>query len=191
MNEVKPNRKINPNFINIIVSVVLLAEGLFLMLAPDTALNLMVIIPAIAFLVYGCLAIVIYAMKKDRSNITGHTYALPIIAVAVGIVLLVFTKQAVILLPLVAGIWLIVCAISIFYNAAEAKKVGKSGLLRSLGIIILAMGIVLFIVGLTSSAESLAVLVGVLFFVYGILSIISMIGAAAANKQIKKNSRVV
>ena len=73
--------------------IVLLVLSIIMMALPDFALDVMVIVPAVGFLIYGAVSIVYFAVNKNSAGLTKSYLVWPIIAIVIGILLLSFLKE--------------------------------------------------------------------------------------------------
>ena len=185
-------RTIIKNNAALIISIILLVVGILFVAAPDAALSLIIIIPALAFLVYGVVSIVTRAVKKTQET-PGKTLVLPVIAIIAGILLLVFHESAgKVLLPLLVGIWLIFDGCSTLINAGKAKEaqLKSAKTLLVSGWVDVALGVILFIVGVSGSMAGVLVFVGILLIIYGLLSLISQLTLHSARNSMTTPPRV-
>jgi len=173
-------KKFNTQIMFLIISIVLLFEGIMLILYPAEALLYILIIPAVALLAYGIIAVIVYKNKKNREDITKKTYVFPVISIICGALLLIFNKEAGFLLPFAIGAWIIVSAFIMLKKSGEI--LGGKACMRICAVIALASGAALVVIGFTGSIYFQTVLVGSMFALYGIVNIVYQIAYAAHNK---------
>ena len=157
-----------------IINVLLLILGLVFLASPNTALQGVTIALGILLIIYGGITIAMREIKKARGGEHG-SLTWPIVWLAVGILLLIFTRQAAgWLMPLIVGIWMIVLGILNLRNSRQIHAVGgKTGPLAIiLAIAEIILG-VLSICSMWSGGTALGIMIGVCMLLYGVCSIVS------------------
>ena len=179
-------KKVNTQLITLIISIILLFEGILLLVFPTEALPYILIIPAVGFLCYGVIAIIVYKLKKNREGITKKTYVLPIIALVLGALMIIFNKETGYILPVIIGAFIIICSCIMLKKASllMSCKVFE----RVLGGLSLGSGIALVVLGIWGNIYDRTLFVGILFFIFGALDLIYQLVFAFAYA--KKQPRV-
>ena len=97
--------------IRLILSIVLLAIGIILLMAPNTAMAVIVVIIGVVVLAYGVIQLFTNISRRNRGD-ANASYVVPIIAIIVGILLIIFRDGiANIILPFIIGVWAIITGI--------------------------------------------------------------------------------
>lgn len=164
----------NGTWRTMIINVLLLILGIIFLATPQTALQGVTITLGILLIVYAGLTIAIREIHKARGQAYGGL-TWPIIWLAVGILLLIFVKEASAwLLPLIVGIWMIVLGIYNLRSSHQIHAIGaKTGpFATTLAIAEIILG-VLAICSMTNGGAALGIMIGICMLIYGICTIVS------------------
>ena len=118
--------------IRLILSIVLLAIGIILLMAPNTAMAVIVVIIGVVVLAYGVIQLFTNISRRNRGD-ANASYVVPIIAIIVGILLIIFRDGiANIILPFIIGVWAIITGITVSYTHLDVyKRQGRSRAMNS------------------------------------------------------------
>jgi len=169
--------------IRLILSIVLLIIGLIMLAAPTVAMEVIVVIIGIVLLGYGVIQLLIN-IPKHRNGEAGAGLAIPVIAIIIGILLIVFRGGvANFLLPLIIGVWAIITGVMSLMESAEIKDYSQGAWKTAMitGLAELVLGIVM-IVGIIAGSNAVGIIVGVCLTIYGIISIVGWGVVASAKK---------
>lgn len=153
----------NP-IIHICWNLALLIVGIALILNPSVGTEVIIMIIGIGLLVYGAVAIVTEAVKHYGHN---SSLIMPIIAVAAGILLIIFRGfTANVLLPLVIGIWAVYYGVTNLNAGTKVRKAG--GYWRgqfAMALIMLGLGVAVLAV-MVSGGNAIGIILGVCLIAY-------------------------
>lgn len=169
--------------IRLIASIALLVIGLILLAAPTVAMTVIVVIIGVVALAGGIIQLLLN-LSKRRNGDANAGVALPVVAIIIGILLIVFRGGvANVLLPFVIGIWALVTGIMSLIEASHIKHFSMSAWRMAMvsGLVELALGIIM-IAGVIAGGNALGILLGVCLTIYGIISIVEWGVVASAKK---------
>lgn len=124
----------------IIRAVLLGVLGILMLLFPEPLLKAIVYILAGYVILNGALAIWGYVRQKER-GLYGYEFVTGCLLIALGIVMLLFSRQLISVLPVFMGVLMVLTGASYFVNALS-DRAGRSWLLIALALVVLIGGIV-------------------------------------------------
>ena len=169
--------------IRLILSIVLLAIGIILLMAPNTAMAVIVVIIGVVVLAYGVIQLFTNISRRNRGD-ANASYVVPIIAIIVGILLIFFRDGiANIILPFIIGVWAIITGIMSLMESSQIKDYNSSSwkVVLISGLAELVVGIII-IAGIIAQSNVLGIMLGVCLTIYGILSLVSWGLVSSAKK---------
>lgn len=157
-----------------IINILLLILGIIFIAAPSTALTGVTITLGILLIIYGGIMIALNEVRKARGE-AHNAIILPIVWLAVGILLLVFSDAvAWWLLPLVVGAWMIVLGIMNLRSSRQIHAMGgKSATFATIVAVAEIILGVLSICSMATGGSGLGIMAGICMLIYGVCSIIS------------------
>ncbi|MEG2189044.1 MAG: DUF308 domain-containing protein [Christensenella sp.] len=170
--------------IRLILSIVLLVIGLILLAVPKFAMDVIVIIIGVVVLAYGVVQLLMNLSKRKQGD-AAVGFAVPVICIIIGLLLIIFHAQvAMVLLPLIIGLWAIVTGVMSLMESAQVKEqsVGAARMALIAGIAELVLGIII-VIGIFTQSSTLGMLLGVCLTIYGVMSLIEWGMVASAKKQ--------
>lgn len=169
--------------IRLILSIALLVIGLIMLGAPAVAMEVIVVIIGIVLLVYGAVQVLISVFKR-RSGEASVNLVVPVIAIIIGILLIVFRGGvANFLLPFIISIWALITGVMSMMESTDLKDRNPAAAKTAVfsGIAEIVLGIVM-IVGIIAGSNAVGVIIGVCLTIYGIISIVEW-GIVASAKR--------
>lgn len=169
--------------IRLVLSIVLLAIGIILLMAPSTAMAVIVVIIGVVVLAFGVIQLFINISKRNKGT-QDATYVIPIIAIIVGLLLIIFRDGvANVILPFIIGIWAIITGVMSLMESSQIKDYHSSSwkVVLISGIAELALGVIM-IAGIIAQSNVIGILLGVCLTIYGILSLIGWGLVSSARK---------
>ncbi|MEF9863951.1 MAG: DUF308 domain-containing protein [Christensenellaceae bacterium] len=170
--------------IKLALYLVLLAIGIVLLLVPQTGMEIIIVILAIAMLAYGVISIIMTIVKKKK-GVEAAALPLPIVLLVLGVLLIIFRVDAAAkLFPIIIGAWAIVAGIISLIHAVQVKKFGSSAwiLLLITALIVLVLGLII-IIGIFTGANIVGVMLGIYLTIFAIVSVVDWIATASAKKK--------
>lgn len=161
-------------------NIALLIVGIALIFNPSVGTEVLIMIIGIGLLAYGVVAIVTEAVKR---YIESSTLIVPIIAIAAGILLIIFRVfTANVLLPLVIGIWAIYYGITNLNASSAIRKAG--GYWRGqfgMALLMLGLGVAVLAV-MVGGGNAIGIILGVCLIAYSAPTIVKWIISKAEKK---------
>lgn len=157
---------------SLLSSVVFAILGIILIVNPEGTVKLISSILGAMFIIVGLYKLVTYFANKEDSNFYDLNLAYGIIAVILGIVTIVYSREIGSIFRILIGIWIIYSAITRMNLSVRLKAIDSKAWVYSL-IIALAM----FICGLyiIFTANAIIVTIGTIILIYSILDIIESV----------------
>ena len=165
----------------LLLSLVYLALGLFLMIAPGTTLNAVCYLVGGTVVLCGVVQLVRYFMQKGTVWYAPVSLCGGILCLAVGAFLVLRSEIVISILPVVVGLFVVFDSISRIQNALELRRCGYRSwtTFLLLGLLSVALG-ALMILNPFGTMETLVVAIGVILTVEGALNLISSLYTSVA-----------
>lgn len=168
------NSSISSGSVKMIINILILILGIIFISNPSAALQGVTITLGILLIVYGGIMIGLHEIKRSKGEPT-PALGWPILWMIVGILLLVFVRQASAwLLPLVVGVWILILGFMNLHTSHQIRSMG--GKTATIALILAIAEIILGIISLVSMAfqgTALGIMIGICMLIYGIASIVS------------------
>lgn len=156
--------------VKVIITLVMLVLGIVIIVAPNTAMQMITLIGGIALIGYGILKTIFVIARK-----TGEGLALPFVCIALGILLIVFDNfVANRALPFVVAAWLIVMG----YFSLKFGLNDKQNAAWRIAIIVALASLILGIITMVSvftSTNFMGQMIGVYILIDSSLSLVNII----------------
>lgn len=179
----------NTTLINIIVSVVFLALGVFMVAAPDLFTTVMFIVMGIILLLLGAASVVRFIVAKDKGIIEYVLLLFGVLAISGGVLFLFRLDFIVNVVSVLLGVYILFTSITTIAQTVSYKREMGIGILIPL--ILAALGIVcgvLCILGFLIAQDVIIFFTGIVLIVYEVLGIAVTVYLAIKRRQIKKAS---
>lgn len=165
----------------LLLSLVYLALGVFLMLAPGTTLSVVCYLVGGAVLLCGVVQLVRYFRQKGAVWYAPVTLSSGILCCAVGGFLALRSDIVISILPVVFGLFVVFDSVSRIQNALQLRRCGYRSwtTFLLLGLLSVALG-ALMIANPFATMETLVVAIGVILTLEGALNLISSLYTSAA-----------
>lgn len=172
----------------ILVSCALIVFGLCLVIWPNTSAQVICVALGILLALFGAVKLFGY-FSKDRFGLAFQfDFALGIITLVAGILVLLHPAAIVNALPIVLGVFILIDGAFKIQTAIDAKRFGLSGwwVILVLALVSCAFGLLLAL-NPFEGAAALAILLGVSLMVDGIQNLIVVIYTVRTVKQIRNS----
>ncbi len=170
--------------IRVLLSVVFLAMGIFVLVNQEAAMQIIVIVMGIALLAYGGIQVLLNARKRRHNE--DAAFIMPVIAVVLGILLLLFQNGvASLIIPIIVSVWALITGIMCLIDAMKIRRSSRRSAFLAimvLSLVQIAVGAVLLIRSLGFGTPPETVLFSVCLIAYGVASIVSFVMLNAAKK---------
>lgn len=159
-----------------VVGAVLIAVGILSLCFPGAAVETMAVVFGIALLISGIVDIIIFAKGSKYLFGVGWFLVDGILTIILSLFLLFNVGFTALSLPYIFGMWLIFSGINRLVNSFDLKRFGVRGWgwMTALGIIAAVLGFISFLDPVLS-ALGMAVIVGILLIVQGVVAIVQAI----------------
>lgn len=160
-------------WVNVIISVLFAAFGMFLVYNPIEMLKVISIILGVVFILVGGLKIIDYFIAtKENNNYYNDEWIFGIIAIVIGLVTFCFYDTIETIFSMIISVWILYSGLTKIRFAVRLKKEGISTWLLTL---IISLIIILFSIVTFFQPETILVSLGLIVFVYAILDCIENI----------------
>ena len=122
--EQKKTEKIKTGMNSLVVALVYIAFGVLMILFPGVMANIVCILIAGALLVFGALKLLSYFRKDKAQAAQSFDLVGGLILIIIGVLILLFQRKFLTILPVLFGIFLLVSALIKLQNAIDVKRLG-------------------------------------------------------------------
>ena len=158
----------------IVEMLVVALAGVILLFNPGGSLETVTKILGVALLIFGVFSLLKYLMAKERGAGDAITAA---IAVVLGLILLIAPRALASVLPIVAGVVIIIAGIRGIAGAFASRKSSRSWILSCVfSIVTLILGVVI-LCNPFSAAKSVVMVLGVVLIYIGVTGVIAAVKA--------------
>lgn len=143
--------------------------GIVLMVNPEGTIKLVSSILGILFILIGVYKILTYFIAKGKYELYNYDIAYGVIAIIIGIVTIVYSRQIVSMFRIVIGIWILYSSVMRLTFSVKLKKLDSYAWIGGITIAILMLICGLFII---FNEGAILVTIGTAILIYSILDMI-------------------
>lgn len=157
-------------WISLVESVIFAIIGLILICNPEQSIQVIYTILGIIFILAGAYKIFIHLTAKENGNVYDNSIVFGIMAIVIGIITMVFSKEITTLFSISIGVWIIYSSILRLSSSIRLKTISPAS---NLWIVSLVLSIIMLICGvyIVASAKALVATIGVFILIYAIIDI--------------------
>ena len=122
--DTKKKEKIKNGMNSLIVAIIYIAFGVLMILFPGVMANIVCILIAAALLVFGALKLLAYFRKDKEQAAQSFDLVGGVILLILGVLILLFQRRFLNILPILFGIFLLISALIKLQNAFDVKRFG-------------------------------------------------------------------
>lgn len=187
----KPNKFLtklwrNSTLINIVISVVFLALGVFMVINPELFTKIMFIVMGVTLLILGVLSLVRFFVVKEKSVIEYLLMLFGILALAGGVLFLFRLDFIINIVSVLLGVYILFTAVTSLTQLISFKRSGGTGIL--IPIILSILGIaagILCILGFLIFPDVITFFTGLMLIIYEVIGIAVTVYFAVIKKRFK------
>lgn len=161
---------------SIATSIIMILIAILLIIKPATILNTIITIFGIGMLLDGIFGVILYIITDKEQKIFSNALVEGIFAIIVAVLVLMNKNLVISMLPIVAGIWIIVKSITKIQLSFNVRSVNEKswGLILVSALITLVIGIMVLVEPFATMV-SVTVLAGIFLLTTGIVDVIESI----------------
>lgn len=154
---------------SLLISIIFAILGIVLIKNPDETVKFVSYILGITFMMIGLYKIIIYLRNKDKSDFYNYDMTFGIIAMILGIVTIVYSKQIGALFRILIGLWIVYSSIIRIDLAYKLKLANLNVWIYSF---ILAIAMFLCGMFIIFNSGVIIMTIGIVILVYSVLDIV-------------------
>lgn len=155
---------------SIISSLIFIVTGIFLLLKPETAINVVCYVLGIILVLWGVVSIIQFFSDKNSSNYLSMSFIFGSFVFIFGIIILIKPSIVASIVPLLLGVWMVINGVTKLSYALSIYKNTKNMLSIIGSIFIIVFGVTL-IFNPFEGAKGLTQIIGIVLIVYSILDL--------------------
>lgn len=155
---------------SIIFSLIFIATGIFLLMRPETAINIVCYVIGVILILWGVISIIQFFSNKNSKDYLSVSFIFGSFVFIFGIIVLIKPNIIASIIPLLLGIWMVINGVTKLSYALTINKENNAALsiIGSIAIIILG---ILMIFNPFEGAQALTQIIGISFIFYSILDL--------------------
>ncbi len=177
---------------SIIFSLIFIATGIFLLMRPETAINIVCYVIGVILLLWGVISIIQFFSNKNSKDYLSISFIFGSFVFIFGIIVLIKPNIIASIIPLLLGIWMLINGVTkLSYSLTlNNNKSALSSIIISLIIVLLG---ILLIINPFQGAKKIVQILGISILVYSILDLIECFSIKRVMKKVKKieNNNVI
>ena len=162
------------SIVSIIFSLIFIVTGIFLLIKPETAINVVCYVLGIILVLWGVVSVIQFFSDKNSSNYLSLNFIFGSFVFIFGIIILIKPTIVASIVPLLLGVWMVINGVTKLSYALSIYRETKN-ILSILGsIFIIVFGITL-IFNPFEGAKGLIQIIGIALIVYSVLDLVESI----------------
>ena len=162
------------SLISIIFSLIFIVTGVFLLVKPETAINVVCYVLGIILVLWGVVSIIQFFSDKNSSNYLSMSFIFGSFVFIFGIIILIKPTIVASIVPLLLGVWMVINGVTKLSYALSIYRETKNFLSILGSIFIIVFGITL-IFNPFEGAKGLIQIIGIALIVYSVLDLVESI----------------
>lgn len=159
---------------SLIFSILFIIAGLFLLLRPETAINIICYILGVILLISGVVYIIQFFSDKSSDSYLSISFIFGAFLFIFGVIILIRPDIIASIIPLLVGVWMLINGVTKLSYALTINKVNRTTLSIVGSIIIIIIGILL-IFNPFEGAKNLVRIIGISFIFYSVIDLVESI----------------
>ena len=170
---------------SIIFSIIFIAIGIFLLLKPETAINIICYVLGVLLILWGVVSMIQFFSDKTSESYLSISFIFGAFVFIFGLIILIKPEIIASIIPLLLGIWMLINGVTKLSYSLTINKLSNATVSIVGSIFIIILG-VLLIFNPFAGAKSLVQIIGISFIVY---SVIDLAESIALTFSLKKNEK--
>ena len=173
------------SIVSIIFSMLFIAIGIFLLLKPETAINIICYVLGVLLILWGVVSMIQFFSDKTSESYLSISFIFGAFMFIFGLIILIKPEIIASIIPLLLGIWMLINGVTKLSYSLTINKLSNATVSIIGSILIIILGILL-IFNPFAGAKSLVQIIGISFIVY---SVIDLAESIALTFSLKKNEK--
>lgn len=173
------------SIVSIIFSIIFIAIGIFLLLKPETAINIICYVLGVLLILWGVVSMIQFFSDKTSESYLSISFIFGAFMFIFGLIILIKPEIIASIIPLLLGIWMLINGVTKLSYSLTINKLSNATVSIVGSIFIIILG-VLLIFNPFAGAKSLVQIIGISFIVY---SVIDLAESIALTFSLKKNEK--
>lgn len=171
---------------SIVFSLIFILTGIFLLLRPETAINIICYVLGVLLLLSGVVSIVQFFSDKTSDNYLSFSFIFGAFVFIFGLIILIKPAIVASIIPLLLGVWMLINGVTKLSYSLTINKFNNSTVSIIGSILIIILGILL-IFNPFAGAKSLVQIIGISFIVYSVIDLAESIALTFSLKKKETN----
>lgn len=167
---------------SIVFSLIFILTGIFLLLRPETAINIICYVLGVLLLLSGVVSIVQFFSDKTSDNYLSFSFIFGAFVFIFGLIILIKPAIVASIIPLLLGVWMLINGVTKLSYSLTINKFNNSTVSIIGSILIIVLGILL-IFNPFAGAKSLVQIIGISFIVYSVIDLAESIALTFSLKK--------
>lgn len=156
---------------SVIFSLLFIFTGIFLLLKPETAINIVCYVLGVILVLWGVVSIIQFFSDKNSTSYLSLSFIFGAFVFIFGIIILIKPTIIASIVPLLLGVWMVINGVTKLSYSLSIYKTSKNILSIVGSILIVVFGVTL-IFNPFEGAKGLTQIIGIALIVYSILDLI-------------------
>lgn len=166
---------------SIIFSLLFIFTGIFLLLKPETAINIVCYVLGVILVLWGVVSIIQFFSDKNSTNYLSLSFIFGAFVFIFGIIILIKPSIIASIVPLLLGVWMVINGVTKLSYSLSIYKINKNIFSIIGSILIILFGITL-IFNPFEGAKGLTQIIGISLIVYSVLDLAESIAISFGMK---------
>ena len=171
---------------SVIFSLLFIFTGIFLLLKPETAINIVCYVLGVILVLWGVVSVIQFFSDKNSTSYLSLSFIFGAFVFIFGIIILIKPSIIASIVPLLLGVWMVINGVTKLSYSLSIYKASKNILSVVGSILIVIFGITL-IFNPFEGAKGLTQIIGIALIVYSVLDLIESFSITFSLKN-KENS---
>jgi uncharacterized membrane protein HdeD (DUF308 family) len=166
---------------SIIFSLLFIFTGIFLLLKPETAINVVCYVLGVILVLWGVVSIIQFFSDKNSNNYLSLSFIFGAFVFIFGIIILIKPSIIASIVPLLLGVWMVINGVTkLSYSLSIYKE--SNSILSIIGSILIVIFGVTLIFNPFEGAKGLTQIIGIALIVYSVLDLAESISISFSLK---------
>lgn len=167
---------------SIIFSIIFIAIGIFLLLKPETAINIICYVLGVILILWGVVSMIQFFSDKTSESYLSISFIFGAFVFIFGLIILIKPEIIASIIPLLLGIWMLINGVTKLSYSLTINKLSNATVSIIGSILIIILG-VLLIFNPFAGAKSLVQIIGISFIVYSVIDLAESIALTFSLKK--------
>lgn len=171
---------------SIVFSLLFIFAGIFLLLQPETAINIVCYVLGIILISWGAISVIQFYSDKTSTNYLSINFIFGAFVFIFGIIILIKPSIIASIIPLLLGVWMVINGVTKLSYSLTIHKVSNATISIVGSILIILFGILL-IFNPFEGAKGLVQIIGISFIIYSVMDLAESIAITFSLKKKETN----